>query len=62
MSHDVSSAVIKVSAGLAEARHADLFATELDVFRVEILVPVSCREYSKAAGLRAPLTRYNSCV
>jgi hypothetical protein len=49
-------------AGLAEARHADLLAAEHDVFRVEILAPVSCRDYSKAAALRAPLTRYNSCV
>jgi hypothetical protein len=48
--------------GPCEARHADLLATEHDVFRVELLTPVPCRDYSKAAALRAPLTGYNSCV
>jgi hypothetical protein len=48
--------------GFREARHADLLASEHDVFRVEVLTPVPCRDYSKAAALRAPLTGYNSCV
>jgi hypothetical protein len=48
--------------GSCEARHADLLATEHDVFRVEFLTPVPGRDYSKAAALRAPLTGYNSCV
>jgi hypothetical protein len=48
--------------GSCEARHADLLAAEHDVFRVEFLTPVRCRDYSKAAALRAPLSSYNSCV
>jgi hypothetical protein len=51
-----------VVAGPVEARHADLLAAEHDVFRVGILAPVPCRDYSKAVALRAPLTAYNSCI